>query len=281
MQYLKVLGTVQDGGYPHPGCFKDCCNAAWKSSKKNRLVSSIAIIDDTLKKYWLLDISPDIKEQIYMIGEDYTLEGIFLTHAHFGHYLGLFQLGLEVMNLKNISVYAMPLMNNFLIDNPSINFLIQSNNIIIKEITEAHKINLNENISVIPFLVPHRNELSETVAYKIFSDKKSFVYLPDIDSWIEWNYNILDLIKENDMLFLDGTFYDKKEISSRSIEKIPHPSIKDSMSIFDTLSKDERGKIYFTHLNHTNIIINQKSLEYIDLLKRGYNVAEEDNNFNF
>ena len=275
MQYLKILGTAQDGGYPHPGCFRDCCKKAWENSQKRRLVSSIAIVDDLLKKIWLLDISPDINEQLHMIGQDYTIEGIFLTHAHYGHYSGIYQLGLEVMNLKNIPVYAMSLMENFLTNNASINFLIKSENILINRITENNEIFLNSNISVSSFIVPHRNEMSETVGYRIKSSNKTIIYLPDIDSWKEWKYDILRLIKDNDILFLDGTFYSKKEIKSRNVKKIPHPSIEESIENFDKLELIDKNKIFFTHLNHTNILLDKSSTEYKKVIDLGYNVAED------
>ena len=41
-------------------------------------------------------------------------KGIFLTHAHIGHYSGLIHLGKEALGAKGISVYAMPKMSFFL-----------------------------------------------------------------------------------------------------------------------------------------------------------------------
>ena len=168
-----------------------------------------------------------------MIDSSYCLSGIFLTHAHVGHYLGLFELGLEIMNVKNVPVYAMPKMSQFLNSNSSLSFIINSGNINLKTISEDVPIDIKKNICVVPFLVPHRNELSETVGYKIVSNSKSVIYLPDIDSWGEWGIDILDVIKENDVLFLDGTFYDRTEIKSRNIKKIPHPFINESILLWE------------------------------------------------
>ena len=61
--FIYVLGTAQDGGYPHTGCYKECCKEAWNDKNKRKLVSSLAIVDENSKKFWLLDISPDIKEK--------------------------------------------------------------------------------------------------------------------------------------------------------------------------------------------------------------------------
>ena len=219
MQYIKILGTAQDGGFPHPGCFQNCCSKAWNNPSQKRLVSSVAIIDDNLKKIWLFDISPDINSQLHMIGENYSIEGIFLTHAHYGHYSGIYQLGKEVMNLKNIPIYAMPLMKEFLQKNESVNFLINNKNIFIENLSEENSILINGSTSVVPFDVPHRNEMSETVGFKIVLSNKSFIYLPDIDTWEEWDCNLKEFIKSHDILFLDGTFFRNGEIKTRNMKK--------------------------------------------------------------
>ena len=98
-----------------------------------------------------------------------------------------------------------------------------------KEKCDNTNIELEEGISIIPFNVPHRNELSETVGFQIKSYDKSILYIPDIDSWDKWEKDINQMIKENDIAFLDGTYYDKTELKNRDINEIPHPSIKDSI----------------------------------------------------
>ena len=133
--HLKVLGTAQDGGYPHTGCYNKCCKSAWKNPDERSFVASIALIDHKSKKFWLVDVTPDFKNQLKMIDSSYSFEGIFLTHAHLGHYIGLLDLGLEVMNLKNIPVYLMRGMKSFLENNAPFNSLIHNNNIILKQIS--------------------------------------------------------------------------------------------------------------------------------------------------
>jgi pyrroloquinoline quinone biosynthesis protein B len=274
LTYLKVLGVAQDGGYPHAGCYKECCKEAWNDKNKRKLVSSLAIIDANSKQFWLLDISPDIKEQLHMLDADFQLSGIFLTHAHVGHYIGLFQLGLEVMNVSNIPVYVMPQMKSFLESNSSLSYIIKMNNIKPIQMQDNKPVQLSNNINIEPFLVQHRNELSETVGFKIVTDKKSGIYLPDIDSW-DKELNIIELIRNNDILFLDGTFYDKKELQNRDISKIPHPSILESIKHFKSLEKKEKNKIFFTHLNHTNKLFKKESSEYLLITLKGYNVADD------
>ena len=112
---ILVVGTAQDGGYPHTGCSEACCRKAWMDESR-RLISSLAVCLDI--DYFLIDITPDFKYQYHMIENHLNkkphLSGIFITHAHFGHYMGLLELGLEVMNTDTVPVYVMPKMKLFL-----------------------------------------------------------------------------------------------------------------------------------------------------------------------
>ena len=280
---IFIIGTTQDGGYPHIGCDLGCCKDAWENSKLKKYASCIAVVDHQNKKYFLVDVTPDLSEQLHMLygvyGKNYSLSGIFLTHAHVGHYMGLFKLGLEMLNSNKIPLYAMPEMMRFLKNNSSTSFLFESDNIVENAIKEKQLVKLGANLSISSFYVPHRNELSETVGYKVQSDKKSVIYIPDVDSWEECGFNILDMVSQNDYLFLDGTFYDKSELYTRDITRIPHPSIVNSIKTFKSLSDDNKSKIFFTHLNHTNNLLRKDSKEYRIVIEKKYNVLQEKQKF--
>ena len=283
---VMILGSAQDGGYPHIGCRKKCCEPAWSNPFKKRFVASLAIIDKASDDCWIIDASPDIKYQINMISDFLginkapKIKGIFLTHAHTGHYSGLLELGKESLNASNIPIYVMPEMSDFIQLNKAFNFLIESENIFLKVIQEDHPIKLKNDSLISPFLVPHRNEMSETVGYKIQSNKKSVIYLPDIDSWEDWDNDIITLVKNNNHLFIDGTFYSKNEIQDRNILNIPHPPIAETVQKLLTLDVKEKNKIFFTHLNHSNVIIHENRSETIDLINEGYGVAFDGQTIN-
>tara|TARA_B100000902_G_C27217773_1_gene867965 strand:- start:426 stop:1298 length:873 start_codon:yes stop_codon:yes gene_type:complete len=282
---VLVLGSVQDGGYPHIGCKKACCQHAWKDTSKRRLVCSLAIIDKSLNECWIIDASPDIKHQINMVSDFLKIEsvpkikGIFLTHAHTGHYSGLLDLGKEALNASEISLYSMPQMSDFIKSNSAFQFLINSKNISLKLIENGQSIYLSGSVSIAPFLVPHRNEMSETVGYCIKSQNKSVIYLPDIDSWEIWDKDIVSLVRDNDYLFIDGTFYSENEILDRNIDEIPHPFIINTLGNLSILNKKERSKVFFTHLNHTNPVIQDSSTVKQKLISDGYRIAEEAQSF--
>ena len=273
---LKVLGVVQDGGLPHLGSNKLCCD----ETQSKRHVTSLMLINNKNNYSYLFDASPDINEQLNFMGDRIKkdLKGIFLTHAHIGHYTGLMYFGREALNSKSINVYAMPRMKKFLEKNGPWSQLVSLENILITELNNNSKISVDSNVIIQPFEVPHRPEFSETVGYKIYGPNKKALFIPDIDKWYLWDKSIIEEIKKVDYALVDATFYDSKEVNYRDISEIPHPSVIESMELFDSLNEKEKNKIYFIHLNHTNPLLDKQSDQYKYVIGKGYNVAEEGMN---
>ena len=261
--YVVVLGIAQDGGAPHAGCEKSCCFELWESGKKEK-VSSIGIVNPLTKQSWLFDATPDFPSQYRILTENHNTElvGIFLTHAHMGHYTGLLHLGREVMGKKNIPVYVMSRMKRFLEANGPWNQLVTLKNINLKLIENNKNIKIGEQLFIEPFLVPHRDEYSETVGYRIIGKEKSLAFIPDIDKWEKWHGSIFQLVLNTDILLLDGTFYSQNEIPHRNMAEIPHPFIIESMETLSELNSENRSKVHFIHFNHSNPAIKDNSPAY-------------------
>ena len=270
-QTLVVLGTTQDAGKPQIGCQKSCC----KNLKDRFLVSSLGVTDTKNKKNYLFDATPDITAQfdrLSKINGVTSIDGIFLTHAHSGHYTGLMYVGKEGMNASKIPVYTMPRFSNYLTNNGPWSQLVTLGNIDLKPLQSEAPIRLDSALIVIPIVVPHRDEFSETVGFKIISAKKSALYIPDIDKWRLWEKKIVEEVKSVDFAFIDGTFYEDGEIN-RPIHDVPHPFISETISIFKNESLFVKQKIYFIHLNHTNPAHNKTSKQRIAVEKQGFHFA--------
>ena len=252
--FVVILGNIQDAGSPHMGCEKSCCKNLFENPDPNRKVISLGIVDPLEKKYWMIDATPDFIEQCNTLKKLAVFEhgklpdGIFLTHAHIGHYTGLMYLGRESYNSTNTPIYAMTRMKGFLIQNGPWSQLLSLDNIKINNINNYQKFELSSRISITPFLVPHRDEFSETVGYEIKGPNKTILFIPDIDKWSKWNQNLLDKIKIVDIALVDGTFYDSKEVDYRDMSEIPHPFVVETMELFKNESLKERSKIKFIHL---------------------------------
>lgn len=270
-QTLVVLGTTQDAGKPQIGCQKSCC-----SNLKNRFyVSSLGVSDTKNKKNYLFDASPDLTTQTNLLSSKTGVSGIagiFVTHAHIGHYTGLMYLGKEGLNTVNTSVYAMPRLKKYLTSNGPWSQLVTLNNIDIKLLRAETPVELGGDLIVIPISVPHRDEFSETVGFKILGAKKSALFIPDIDKWSLWQKDIVTEVKSVDYAFIDGTFFADGEIN-RPIKEVPHPFISETVSLFNNEPLAVKQKIYFIHLNHTNPAHNATSPQRITLEKQGFHFA--------
>lgn len=272
--YIQVLGIVQDAGYPHIGCEKDCCSVL---SPGEYFVSCLGLVDKTNNKRYLFDATPDIHNQLNLVEKfpnGNIVDGIFLTHAHIGHYTGLMYLGREGLGGDNIKVYALKRMVKFLTKNGPWDQLVKLNNISLQTISNNKFVKLSENILVIPIKVPHRDEYSETVGYKIIGKSKKLLFIPDIDKWDEWEKSIVDEVKLVDYAFIDGTFYNGSELN-RDMSEIPHPSIEETLELFSSQPLAEKNKIYFIHINHTNPILTNKNGVRDLILNAGFNIAEK------
>ena len=279
--YLVVLGIAQDGGVPQAGTKT---HPAWDDPAQRRLVVSLALVDPATSQRWLFEATPDFREQLHRLDTVFPVEekpglaGIFMTHAHMGHYTGLMYLGHESMGAQGVPVYAMPRMHDYLSTNGPWDQLVRYNNIVLSPLADGEPVRLTDRLSVTPLLVPHRQEYTEVVGYRIDGPNRSALFIPDIDSWEDWDAEgtrIEDVIASVDVAYLDASFYANGEIPGRDMSGFPHPFITHSMTRFAPLPPDERAKVRFIHLNHTNPALHADSEARQTILENGFRVAEE------
>ncbi|NUO84351.1 MBL fold metallo-hydrolase [candidate division KSB1 bacterium] len=279
--FVVVLGVAQDAGVPQAGCKRACCTAAWLDFSRRRKVTSLAIVDPQTSERWLIDTTPDFPEQLQILNEltssasPATINGIFLTHAHIGHYTGLMHLGREVMGAEEVPVYAMPRMRDFLRNNGPWQQLVRLRNIVLRALQNDSTIVLNARLKLTPMLVPHRDEYSETVGFRIAGPQQTVLFIPDIDKWEKWERRIADEIAGVDVAYLDGTFYAGDEIPGRNMAEIPHPFIVESLARLSSLPAKEKMKVRFIHCNHTNPVLSQESQAYGHVRALGFGFAQE------
>lgn len=278
--YVMVLGVAQDGGYPHAGCTRTCCQKAQAGPTLRRNVVSLALVDPMAKKWWLFEATPDMRDQLNLFRKltqgQYPMlpAGIFLTHAHIGHYAGLMMLGREVMNTSHMPVYVLPRMKDFLEHNGPWSQLVGLNNIDLVALSPQTEVSPAAGIKVMPFLVPHRDEFSETAGFKIAAGGKTYLFIPDINKWKLWDRDMEAEIGKVDIAFLDGTFYDSHELPGKTMSEVPHPFISETMELLSSCPENIRSRVYFIHFNHTNPVLwDSQTREKI--YSAGYHVAME------
>jgi pyrroloquinoline quinone biosynthesis protein B len=277
--YLYILGVAQDAGYPQAGCYEKHCIPGWNNPELRRGAVSLGLVDPQGQKKYMFEATPGFPAQFYELEKEapsnrYEFSGIFLTHAHIGHYTGLMHFGHEVMGASDIPVYVMPEMAVYLEENGPWSQLVSYKNIVLRPLQQNKAQSLG-SIRVTPFLVPHRDEYSETVGYRIDGPNKSAVFIPDINKWSQWQTNLSGLVKTVDYALIDATFYDEGELPGRDMSNVPHPLVVESMELLKDLSAEERSKVWFIHMNHTNPLLDMNSAETRKVKSEGYNVAVE------
>jgi pyrroloquinoline quinone biosynthesis protein B len=276
-----VLGIAQDGGVPHIGCRQPLCVEARRDSSRRRRVACLGLIDDASGLRFLIDATPDIASQIDSLNGRTVgnprrpVDGILLTHAHIGHYTGLMYLGREALGADHVRVHATPRMVAFLRENQPWKQLVDLGQIEITELRTGHEVAMG-HFRVTPVIVPHRDEISDTVGFRVRGPSRALLYIPDIDKWEKWDRKIADEVAAVDIALLDGSFESTGEIPGRSQAEIPHPLVGETMALLGAPSL--RGRVHFIHLNHTNRLLwDADALRTVEA--RGFRVAREGDAF--
>ena len=281
---LTVLGNVQDGGYPHIGCQREDCRNLFLRPAGIHQVVSLGIVDARAGRQFLFEATPDAARQALQLAQVHGAhpgmpDGIFLTHAHWGHYSGLGLLGREAMGANGVEVYAMPRLRAFLEENGPWSQLVELENITLTTLAEDQAIRPTGQLTVTPLRVPHRDEFSETVGYKIEGPNRSALFIPDIDKWSKWDRNLQEVVATVDYAFLDGTFHDGQELGHRDMSEVPHPFIAESLALMEAWPDSERDKVFFIHLNHTNPLLQPGSPASLNVEEKGCHVARHGDQF--
>ncbi len=252
-----VLGIAQDGGIPQIGCEQEICKT------QRHFVSSLAILSKD--SVFLVDATPDLRDQYRGLIQRYPyaskkglFDGIFLTHAHMGHYTGLMYLGKESISTHQTPVFCSEEMAAYLKQNAPWSQLVHNGNIQPSQFAPGKPLGF-DGFSVTPLTVPHRKEFTDTYGFLIKGGSKVLLYIPDIDSWEPIRDSISTWLQESDYALLDGTFFSSQELPGRDIRLVPHPTIQDSMSFLNSLPPFN-CQVFFTHLNHTNPLLDRSEL---------------------
>jgi pyrroloquinoline quinone biosynthesis protein B len=130
----------------------------------------------------MIDATPDFPAQLHALTGGRAPDGIFLTHAHIGHYTGLIYMGKEAMATKSVPVYATARMVAFLRANAPWSALATDGRIELRTVTPDQAVELPGGLHITPMLVPHRDEFSDTVGYLIAGPRAKALFIPDMTS---------------------------------------------------------------------------------------------------
>jgi pyrroloquinoline quinone biosynthesis protein B len=284
---VVALGTAQDGGVPQAGCECARCAAARRDPGRRRHVASLALRLPASGHTWLIDATPDLGEQLAAVhrwrphppaGPDrHPVDGVLLTHAHIGHYLGLAFFGYEAIDSRDLPVYASPRMAAFLRGSGPWSLLVERRNIVLHELVPGAPLALEPGLTVVPLPVPHRGELSDTLGFVVRGPRRTLLYVPDTDSWAAWERPLPEVLRRErvDVALLDGTFHDAGELPDRDVRKIGHPLMTTTVELLRGQVSTGGLQVWFTHLNHSNPTLDPASRERRELAAASFHVLED------
>ncbi|MEZ5988852.1 MAG: MBL fold metallo-hydrolase [Planctomycetota bacterium] len=280
-----VLGVAQDGGLPHLGCEKPCCVEARRDGRRLD-PACVGVRDLETGGLLMVEATPGIERQAHRLravagregGGRNPVDAILLTHAHIGHYAGLVHLGREVASSRRLPVWTSPRMAAFLRANGPWSQLVELDQIELHVFEPRVPFSPMPGLEVTAIPVPHRDEFSDTHAFKLRGPEGTLLFLPDIDRWEP--ALLAELLDGVDRAYLDGTFYDGRELPGRDLSEIPHPPMVVTMDLCATQAAAAPGRLRFIHLNHTNPALRDRAI--LDAVRsRGFAVAEEGERFRF
>jgi pyrroloquinoline quinone biosynthesis protein B len=250
---VLLLGAAQDGGFPQFGCWCDNCHSAYRGELSADTAVSLAIIDRESKNWWLVEAAPQLGQQWASFAghlEGLSLAGVFLTHAHAGHYPGLIYLGKEALNAQAVPLFASAAMHDFLQLNEPWAVLYRNGNVTRRDLLLGAPLRVSDRLTVIATPVTHRPDFTDTVSFTFEGPTRSLFFCPDIDDWSGLSEPLLDIVRRVDVALLDATFYDDNELPGRDMSKIPHPRVIDTEAIIGR--EKIKAEVFLIHINHSN-----------------------------
>ena len=279
-----LLGNAQDGGVPQAGCVKPCCMNEFGGPTRNRNPVALGVTGEDASRH-LFEASRTLSDQLRiwseMDGEPLnSLKSLWLTHAHLGHIDGVGQFGCEAWGPKGIELHASESMISLIQNSPNLAHLIDNGHLVPMAFSDGCKVKLTDELSVTPIRVPHRDELTDTYAFKIESSETKMLFLPDHDSWQE----TLDLHSASnprgwlqsmfiDIALLDSTFWSDDDLGGHAKE-IGHPSTLETLDLLGQRNPGDPRIILF-HFNHTNPLHDESSGEVARVRASGWEVARQ------
>ena len=265
--YALLLGTAQDAGVPQANCFRhDYCERVRLGRAPAPRVACLGLVDEEAGVRAMIDATPDFAAQLgellapagaplsEVAGATVPLEqhlaGIFLTHAHIGHYAGLLQLGKEAAAPHGLPLFVSRSMARFLAANAPWSGLLRAGHLQARVLEPGEPVVLGPSLQVEPFAVVHRAEYTDTFGYLVRGPERTLMYVPDADTWDGWPVPFETLLAHADVALLDGSFFSAAELPHRSQSEVPHPPVVQTLRRLQGLA--ERPPVRFVHLNHTN-----------------------------
>jgi pyrroloquinoline quinone biosynthesis protein B len=272
---VTVLGSGSNGGVPQWDCCCPNCARARREPQHRRTRSSVAVSLDG-GQHVLIDATPDLKFQLESVGlvprpeeaelgRQSRIDAVLLTHGHGDHCVGVAEF--STGKSFEIPVHAPSDLIRFLFGEPGNDQFfgelgrLARNYVVPRELAEGETLELLGGLRVKGFEIDHTDRLedgscypSSTFGYELEADGRRFVYTPDLGLLTE---DLLGRLDGSDLFMLDATFWWDDELARisglrKTSYELGHVPVEESLK---TLMGVDIGRVAYTHLNHTNPLL--------------------------
>jgi len=301
---VEILGTAAGGGFPQWNCACRNCQSLRLGTfaGKPRSQLQIAVSSDGLS-WFLLNASPDLRGQIeanqflHPHGKirHSPISGVVLTTADLDQSLGL----LLLRELQPIQIYATASIRKILREDNSMFSMLHrtadqarwSDIISDKTFELASTAGEQSGIKCTAVSVATRYpsfvtakraaELSPTEAViGLIVQSKSGKRLGYFPAVAQLDAALLAQLESVDVLLFDGTFWTDDELiqlqnGGQTARQMGHIPVFSPEGSLDLLSKLQRPRKIFVHINNTNPMLDPAGKEYRQVHEHGWEIAED------
>lgn len=304
----KILGSAAGGAFPQWNCACTNCRAVRSGTfqGKPRTQTQVAITQDG-HSWFLLGASPDLRTQIEAAVELHPrdgvrqspIAGVVLANADLDHVLGL----LLLRELQPLHFYATSSVRRILLEGNSMFGMLQRipNQAVWTDFALETQFNLCNSQGDDSGLRCRALSLSTHYPAYVTADRQSqlaageaslgfilasasssgtqFAYMPAVS---QMHDRLLDQLDSCDVLLFDGTFWSDDELirvqgGGQTARQMGHIPVE---SILAKLAGVRRPRKIFLHINNTNPMLNEASVEHRRVRDAGWEIAEDGWQFN-
>ncbi len=301
---VEILGTAAGGGFPQWNCACRNCKALRNGSfpGKSRAQLQIAVSSDG-QQWFLLNASPDLRAQIDANRflhpgsgvRNSPIAGVVLTSADLDQSLGI----LLLRELQPLQIYATASIRRILREDNSMFSMLHRipRQAEWSDIVPGTAFELTSTTGArsgiqcfavtvatrYPSYVPagraaelNPNEAVLGLILQSASGKR-LGYFPAV---AELDRALLQQLDSLDVLLFDGTFWSDDELirvqgEGQTAQQMGHVPIGSAEGSLRLLSKLQRPRKMFVHINNTNPMLDESGQEYRQVRESGWEIAED------
>jgi len=208
---------------------------------------------------------------------------VLLTHGHGDHTVGIAEF--STGKSFEIPVYGPPDLIRFLFGSPGRGSFfgdlgrLARNYVSPRIFEKGERLGLLDGLNATGFEVAHTDRLEDgtlfpscTFGYELEAEGRRFVYAPDLGLLSD---GLLDRLRGADLFMLDATFWwDDELVRMSGLRKtsydLGHVPVEDSLNILKEL---DVGRVVYTHLNHTNPLLDPEEKMMETVRDAGFEIA--------